>query len=64
MTSPPAGACECHSHMLRTWAPDMATFHRILVDNPQQLYGFQEPQGRCHPCDEPTLQPNSLKVPA
>ena len=26
--------------LLRTWAPDAATFHRILVDNPQQLYGF------------------------
>jgi len=26
--------------LLRNWAPDTAAFHRILVDNPQQLYGF------------------------
>ncbi len=26
--------------LLRRWAPDAETFRRILVDNPQQLYGF------------------------
>lgn len=26
--------------LLRAWAPDSDTFRRILVDNPQQLYGF------------------------
>ncbi len=26
--------------LLRAWAPDSETFRQILVDNPQQLYGF------------------------
>ncbi len=26
--------------LLRAWAPDAEAFRRILVDNPQQLYGF------------------------
>jgi D-galactarolactone isomerase len=26
--------------LLRAWAPDSDAFRRILVDNPQQLYGF------------------------
>ncbi len=26
--------------LLRSWAPDDATFRHILIDNPQQLYGF------------------------
>ena len=27
-------------NLLATWAPDAAVRHRILVDNPKQLYGF------------------------
>jgi D-galactarolactone isomerase len=26
--------------LLSQWAPDAATRHRILVENPQTLYGF------------------------
>jgi D-galactarolactone isomerase len=26
--------------LLATWAPDEATRHRILVENPETLYGF------------------------
>jgi D-galactarolactone isomerase len=26
--------------LLEQWAPDPATRHRILVDNPAKLYGF------------------------
>jgi D-galactarolactone isomerase len=26
--------------LLLDWAPDEATRHRILVDNPARLYGF------------------------
>jgi D-galactarolactone isomerase len=29
--------------LLAQWAPDEATRHRILVENPQQLYGFAKP---------------------
>jgi predicted TIM-barrel fold metal-dependent hydrolase len=28
--------------LLSEWAPDAATRRRILVDNPQVLYGFSE----------------------
>ena len=28
--------------LLSEWAPDAATRHRILVDNPQTLYGFEK----------------------
>lgn len=29
--------------LLAQWAPDEPTWHRILVENPQSLYGFPEP---------------------
>ena len=29
--------------LLSAWAPDQATLHRILVDNPADLYGFSKP---------------------
>jgi hypothetical protein len=29
--------------LLATWAPNEATRHRILVENPETLYGFQNP---------------------
>jgi predicted TIM-barrel fold metal-dependent hydrolase len=28
--------------LLTEWAPDEATRHRILVDNPATLYGFSK----------------------
>lgn len=37
--------------LLRAWAPDSETFRQILVDNPQQLYGF---------CIDSHLQPGAL----
>ncbi|MFA5490670.1 MAG: 2-pyrone-4,6-dicarboxylate hydrolase, partial [Candidimonas sp.] len=34
-----AGSIELYN-LLCTWVPDDAMRHRILVDNPAQLYGF------------------------
>ncbi len=32
--------CWLRSDLLLRWAPDEATRHRILVDNPKALFGF------------------------
>lgn len=38
--------------LLQDWAPDAATRHRVLVDNPAELYGFQAaPAGITTPRD-------------
>ena len=35
--------------LLAQWAPDEATRHRILVDNPAVLYGFENPARNAAP---------------